>query len=63
LPDLRAARLRGPARVRFAVPVELRHARLRRGVLVVRRLGWRRRRGEIVDRLELERGQRLEVRP
>jgi hypothetical protein len=62
-PELRAARLRGPARVRFGVAVELRRARLRRGLLVACRLGWRHRRGEIADRLELEAGERLEVRP
>jgi hypothetical protein len=62
-PELRRARLRGPARVRFGVPVELRRARLRRGMLVARRLGWRRRRGEIVELAQLEAGQRLELRP
>jgi hypothetical protein len=62
-PELRRARLRGRARIRFEVSVELRRARLRRGVLVARRLGWRCRRGEIADRLELKARERLEVRP
>jgi hypothetical protein len=59
-PELRRARLHGPCRVAFGRPVE----HLGRGRrAAVRRLGWRARRGRVVEALELGTGERLEGRP
>jgi hypothetical protein len=61
---LRRGRIRGRAVVRFARPVWLRRGRLRRRRLVARPLGRRlARRGAVVDRLELDAGEVLELRP
>jgi len=61
-PSLRRARGKGPAEVNFADPVE----EIRRGhgrKRIVRRLGWHRRRGAVVQTVTLDRGEVLEVRP
>lgn len=57
---LRRAWLHGPCSVEFGIPVE--RVSRRHGDLV-RRLGWRRRRGKVVTALELGAGERIEVRP
>jgi hypothetical protein len=63
-PRLRRGRIRGRAQARFARPVCLRRGRLRRRRLVARPLGGRLGgRGTVVDRLELEAGEVLELRP
>jgi hypothetical protein len=59
-PDLRRARVRGPARVSFSVPVE---ERRRRRKVTVRRLGWHRRRGKVARAVDLDAGEVLEVQP
>jgi hypothetical protein len=60
VPELRRARLHGPCRVAFSTPAE----HLNRGRrATVRRLGWRARRGRVVEALELGAGETLEVRP
>jgi hypothetical protein len=59
-PDLRRARVRGPARVSFSVPVE---ERRRRRKVMVRRLGWHRRRGKVARTVSLDAGEALEVQP
>jgi hypothetical protein len=63
-PRLRRARLRGPARVRFAAAVAVRRGRWPRRRIAVRPLG-RRRGGRfaVVDSLELGPGERAELRP
>lgn len=60
-PVLGRARITGPCRVSFADPVLVRRGR--RGRRAVPVSGERRRLGVMVDVLELERGERLEVRP
>jgi hypothetical protein len=63
-PRPRRARLRGPARVRFATPVTVRRRRWPRPRTSVRPLGGRRRgRCAIVDSLELGPGELAELRP
>lgn len=59
-PDLRRGTVRGPAHVAFPVAVEQRRRRRR---IVVRRLGWHRRRGSVARAVELDAGEVLEVRP
>jgi hypothetical protein len=59
-PDLRRGTVRGPARVTFPVAVEQRR---RRRKIVVRRLGWHRRRGSVARTVDLDAGEVLEVRP
>lgn len=59
-PHLRRGRVRGPAEVSFAVPVEERRRRRR---VIARRLGWHRRRGRVAPSLKLAPGEVLEVRP
>jgi hypothetical protein len=59
-PNLRRGRVKGPAEVRFAVPVEeIRRGRRR----IVRSLGWHRRRGSVVEAVSLGSGEVLEVKP
>ena len=61
-PTLRRARIKGPAEVSFATPVEeIRRSRGRRRT--VRRLGWHRRRGSVAQTVSLSHGEVLEVRP
>lgn len=61
-PSLCRARIKGPAEVTFADPVEaIRRGRGRRRI--VRRLGWHRRRGSVVQAVSLSPGEVLEVRP
>jgi hypothetical protein len=63
-PRARRARLRGPARVRFAAQVAVRRRRWPRKRIAVRPLGRRPRRGfAVVDSLELARGELAELRP
>jgi hypothetical protein len=59
-PVLARARVTGPCRLSFAAPVLV--GRGRRGRRVVPVAGERRRLGVLVDVLELERGERVEVR-
>jgi hypothetical protein len=58
--NLRRSRVKGPAEVTFAEPVE---ERKKRGRRIVRRLGWHRRKGEITEKVTLRPGEVLEVRP
>lgn len=60
---LRRARVLGPACVAFATPVELRASGGRRRSYLARRLGWHARRGSVADRVELQPGEHLEIRP
>ncbi len=58
--DLRRGTVRGPAHVAFSTAVEQRR---RHRKIVVRRLGWHRRRGAVARAVELDAGEVLEVRP
>jgi hypothetical protein len=58
--SLPRGRVKGPASVSFAAPVEARRSRRR---VSVRRLGLRARRGAIVRSVTLRAGETLEVRP
>jgi hypothetical protein len=63
-PRLRRGRIRGRTQARFARPVSLRRGRLRKRRLVARPLdAGGARRGAVVDRVELEAGEVLELRP